>query len=85
MPKKSPKSRKSPGKVAEPKVAMSYRLSRAKIARAQEILGTTTATATIEEALDMIIFRRELMEGVERAFGTPVVEAFPDSPGTRRR
>jgi hypothetical protein len=64
--------------VSEAKVAMSYRLSPAKIARAQEILGTETATATIEEALDMVIFRRELMEGVERAFGLPIVDAFPN-------
>jgi Arc/MetJ family transcription regulator len=70
--------------VSESKVAMSYRLSPAKIARAQAILGTSTATATIEEALDAIVFRRELMDGVERAFGTPIVDAFPDD-GARSR
>ena len=78
------RSRKSPGNVSEAKVAMSYRLSPAKIARAQSILGTSTATATIEEALDAVVFRRELVEGVERAFGIPVVDAFPDD-GVRRR
>ena len=68
-------------RVRESKVAMSYRLSPAKIARAQEILGTTTATSTIEGALDAVIFRQELREGVERAFGLSVTEAFPDRRG----
>ena len=85
MPKKPGKASKRPARVTEPKVAMTYRLSRGKIARAQKILGTPTATATIEEALDMIIFRRDLMEGVDRAFGLPIAEAFPDRGGSRRR
>lgn len=79
-------SRKTPGRVSESKVAMSYRLSPAKIARAQAILGTSTATATIEEALDAIVFRRELTDGVERAFGTLIADAFPDDdPRGRER
>jgi len=71
--------------VSEAKVAMSYRLSPAKIARAQAVLGTATATATIEEALDMIVFRQELMQGADSAFGLPIVEAFPDRRPTKRR
>jgi uncharacterized NAD-dependent epimerase/dehydratase family protein len=71
--------------VNEPKVAMSYRLSPARIARAQKILGAATATATIEEALDAVIFRRELMESTRRAFGLPVVDAFPDAESGLRR
>lgn len=78
-------SRKSPSRVSEAKVAMNYRLSPAKIARAQAILGTSTATATIEEALDAVVFRRELVDGVERAFGIPIAEAFPDDTGRRGR
>lgn len=78
MTKRYERFPKTPGRVREAKVAMSHRLSPAKIARAQEILGTPTATATIEEALDMIIFRRELIRGVEDAFGLRIVEAFPD-------
>jgi hypothetical protein len=76
--------RKPPARVAEPKVAMSYRLSPQKIARAQKILGTPTATATIEEALDMVVFRRELTDGVEKAFGLEIAAAFPDPPSRRR-
>lgn len=78
MAKKYPAARKSSGRVSETKTPMSYRLSPAKIARAQAILGTATATATIEEALDLVIFRRELMEGAEKAFGLSIREAFPD-------
>ena len=77
-------SRKTAARVAEPKVAMSYRLSPTKISRAQRILGTPTATATIEEALDMVVFRQELADGVERAFGIEITAAFPDPP-TRRK
>jgi len=78
MAKKYPAARKSAARVSETKTPMSYRLSPAKIARAQAILGTATATATIEEALDLVIFRRELMEGAEKAFGLSIREAFPD-------
>jgi hypothetical protein len=69
----------------EPKVAMSYRLSRGKIARAQRVLGTATATATIEEALDLVVFRRELADGLESAFGIPIVDAFPAKASRKRR
>lgn len=41
----------------------SYRLSEQKIAAAQEILGAPTATATIELALDMVVFRQQLIDG----------------------
>ena len=78
MAKKYPAARKSSHRVSETKTPMSYRLSPAKIARAQAILGTATATATIEEALDLVIFRRELMDGVDKAFGLPIRDAFSD-------
>ena len=71
--------------VKDPKVAMSYRLSRQKIARAQRVLDTSTATATIEEALDLVVFRRELVHGVNTAFGIPMRDAFPASSGRKRR
>jgi hypothetical protein len=83
--KKKPGTRLEPARVSEPKVAMSYRLSPARIARAQKILGAATATATIEEALDAVIFRRELMENTRRALGLPVVDAFPDDASGLQR
>ena len=33
--------------------------------RAQKILGTATERETVEVALDMIAFRRELLDGVQ--------------------
>jgi hypothetical protein len=71
--------------VSDSKVAMSYRLSRTKIARAQHILGTPTATATIEEALDLVAFRDELSSGIDKAFGMPIDDAFPPSGRRKRR
>jgi hypothetical protein len=77
--KKYSGARKTPRRVSETKTPMSYRLSPGKIARAQAILGTPTATATIEEALDLVIFRSELMDGINQAFGLPIRDAFPDN------
>jgi hypothetical protein len=85
MGKKYTATSKSAKRVEEPKVAMSYRLSRKKIARAQRVLGTRTATATIEEALDMVVFRRELANGLDSAFGLPIVDAFPARAARKRR
>jgi hypothetical protein len=82
--KKYSTSAKTPLHVDEPKVAMSYRLSPAKISRAQRVLGTATATATIEEALDLVVFRRELMDGLDSAFGVPIADAFPASSRRKR-
>ena len=80
MARKKKEPGATPSRVSEVKVAMSYRLSRGHIAQAQRILGAANATATIEEALDAVIFRRELMEGTRRALGIPVATAFPDAP-----
>ena len=85
MAKKYSSSAKGAKRVEEPKVAMSYRLSREKIARAQRVLGTPTATATIEEALDLVVFGRELADGLDEAFGIPVRDVFPASRTRKRR
>ena len=49
------------------------------------VLGTPTATATIEEALDLVVFRHELTHGLDRAFGIGVADAFPDGARARGR
>ena len=71
------KKAKKSSRVSE-KVAKSYRLSPRRIAAAQRILGTPNATATIEEALDLVVFREELLSGLEKAHGLDIEEAFPD-------
>jgi hypothetical protein len=85
MAKKDPAAPKKAKKVEEGKVAMNYRLSPAKIAHAQRVLGTPTATATIEEALDLVVFRRELTDGLAHARGLAVAAVFPDGAARTRR
>lgn len=55
------------------KTSKTYRLSEAKIKAAREILGAPTATAAIETALDMIVFRKELIEGTAAMRGVKIV------------
>jgi hypothetical protein len=76
MAKKKKAARKASA-VSE-KVAKSYRLSPRRIAAAQRILGTPNATATIEEALDLVVFREELNDGLRKAFGIDIAKVFPD-------
>ena len=54
------------------KKAKTYRLSEQKIADAQRILGAPTATAAIETALDMVVFRQELVDGTRAMLGVDV-------------
>ena len=51
------------------KVSKTYRLTPSKLAAAQRILGTATATEAIETALDMIVFRQELLDGTREMTG----------------
>ncbi len=58
----------------KPKVRKNYRLSADKLARAQRILGTATETETIEQALDLVAFRREAIDGIRRLAGSAVIK-----------
>lgn len=42
------------------------------MSRAQEILGTATERETVEVALDMIAFRRELVDGTRALSGLTI-------------
>jgi hypothetical protein len=65
-------------RAAERKVPKTYRLNPNKVAAAQRILGTPTATETIEAALDLVVFRRELVEGTRALRGVELTS--PDAP-----
>ena len=52
------------------KVRKNFRLTQAKVDRARRILGTDTETETIEQALDLVAFRQEVVAGVRRLAGT---------------
>ena len=58
------------------KVPKSYRLTPSKLAAAQRILGAATETEAIETALDMVVFRQELIDGTAAMTGTEI--ASPD-------
>ncbi len=56
-----------------PTVRKNLRLTQAKIDRAKRILGTRTETETIEQALDLVAFREEVLEGLDRIAGSGAV------------
>lgn len=51
------------------KVRKEFWLDPKTLRRAQTILGTATERETVEAALDLVAFRRELTEGIGKAFG----------------
>lgn len=67
---KSPAAPKT--ETVEKKVSKTYRLTPSKLINAQRILGTRTATEAIETALDMVVFRKELMAGTRSMLGIQI-------------
>ncbi|MDB4951906.1 MAG: hypothetical protein JWM27_4555 [Gemmatimonadetes bacterium] len=53
-----------------------YRLRQSTIDRAMKLLGTRTETETIEQALDLVVFRSELVEGVRAMRGADLRDVF---------
>jgi hypothetical protein len=54
------------------KVPRTYRLAPGKVAAAQRLLGVATATEAIETALDLVLFRRELVRGTRAMLGVQI-------------
>ena len=54
-------------------VRKNLRLTQAKIDKAKRILGTRTETETIEQALDLVAFKKEVVEGIGRLAGSKSV------------
>jgi Arc/MetJ family transcription regulator len=46
-----------------------YNLDEVKIKRVQKILGTKTETDTLDQALEMILFRTNLLESLKKVAG----------------
>jgi hypothetical protein len=65
---------------ASAKIPRTFRLAPEKIAAAQRILGTATATETIETALDMVVFRRRLVAGTAAMLGAEITAPDQDHP-----
>lgn len=61
----------------EPRVPRTYRLPLRKLKAAQRALGASTATETIERALDLVVFQRELVRGTQAMLGVTI--SSPDA------
>lgn len=64
--------------VREERVSRTYRLPLSKLKAAQRALGAATATETIEKALDLAVFQRELVDGTRAVLG---IEITPPDAG----
>ena len=62
----------------ERRVSRTYRLPLSKLAAAKRALGATTATETIERALDLVVFQRELVDGTRAMRGIEIVSPDAD-------
>lgn len=56
--------------IQEKAVRKNMRLRQELIDRAREILGTDTETETVEQALELVAFRKEVSQGIRRISGT---------------
>jgi len=56
----------------ERRVSRTYRLPLSKLRAAQRALGAATATETIERALDLAVFQRELVDGTRAMLGVDI-------------
>jgi hypothetical protein len=73
MPKRTGRKRAAG---QEARVSRTYRLPLSKLRAAQRALGAATATETIERALDLAVFQRELVDGTRAMLGIDI--APPD-------
>lgn len=62
---------------AERRISRTYRLPLSKVRAAKQALGAATATETIERALDLVIFRRELVDGTAAMRGIRIAPPDP--------
>jgi hypothetical protein len=62
--------RNNPKKQAS--VRKNFRLDQARLDAARAALGARTETEAIETALDLILFRQELVDGVDALVAVPI-------------
>jgi hypothetical protein len=70
-------ARRKRAKPREERVSRTYRLPLSKLRAAKRALGAATATETIERALDLAVFQRELVDGTRAMLGIEI--APPDA------
>jgi hypothetical protein len=64
-------------RTGEKRVPRTYRLPLSKLKAAQRALGASTATETIERALDLVVLQRALVRGTRAMVGVAIVPADP--------
>jgi hypothetical protein len=62
----------------EARVSRTYRLPLSKLRAAKRALGAATATEAIEQALDLAVFQRELIDGTRAMLGVEIAPADPE-------
>ena len=62
----------------EQRVPRTFRLPLSKLSAAQRALGAATATETIERALDLVVFQRELIDGTRSMQGIQITSPDPE-------
>jgi hypothetical protein len=59
------------------RVPRTYRLTLSPLRAAKRALGAATATETIERALELVVFRRQLVDGTRAMLGVHITS--PDA------
>jgi Arc/MetJ family transcription regulator len=62
------------GRTKRRRTRKNVRLDQQSLDAARRILGATTETETIAKALDLVAFRKELVDGVRAMYGIPVAD-----------
>lgn len=62
----------------EQRVSRTYRLPLSKLSAAKRALGAATATETIERALDLVVFQRDLIYGTRSMQGIQITSPDPE-------
>jgi hypothetical protein len=63
-------------------VRKNMRLRQDLLDTAREILGTKTETETVEQALELVAFRKEVLDGMRRLAGSnSVIDIYAEEEG----
>ena len=63
----------------EPLMRKNFRLHQSKIDEAKKVLGASTETETIEQALDLVLFGEKLLTGIDRMRGKHLIDIFAEA------
>ncbi|MBA3888989.1 MAG: hypothetical protein H0X64_00505 [Gemmatimonadaceae bacterium] len=73
------KSPRRPGRVSEAVARKNMDMDIRKLAAARRILGTETDTETVDQAIDLVVYRAEVIGSLDRLAAVGgLTEVFPD-------